>query len=239
MKNLILALAILLNFSSVFASDFPDDSSLEFMKGILSDSGIRGPSYLEISDNLRQLAMKYPTMAEVIEYGVTPQNRSLLVLKISMKNLQTKTGQAIYIGGSIHGNEYLNIEDRLPAWFLENRENPEIKKYLSNGGVIYIAPILNPDGYDRRERENDHGVDLNRDYTVVKAGVTGFHEIETKNLTNYLIKDLEKSAKKLQGLLIIIAALVLCCFLGHLQDPKFHLLIKPSTNSLDQSCRKI
>lgn len=173
---------------AALASDFPDDPLAKFLS-IDSDSGIRGPAYSKIVEELKSLEDSYGDYAQLVTYGKTVQGKPLTLIKIGKKNVTSS--KAVYIGGSIHGDEYLNIEDRLPRWFLEQTANSgTISSYLDQGGVIYIAPILNPDGYDSRDRENRNGVDLNRDYTVLQANVQGFKETETRSLFEYLSRDL-------------------------------------------------
>lgn len=197
MKKLIalLGLCLVLNAN---ATDFPDDAGLMKLLGIDSDSGIRGPVYSKIVDELKNLEGSYPEFAQVITYGKSLGGRPLTLIKIAKKGIAVTNPTAVYIGGSIHGDEYLNIEDRLPRWFLEQTAGANsISTFLSQGGVIYVAPILNPDGYDSRDRENQRGVDLNRDYTVVMARVEGFKEPETKSLVDYLKQDIQTSSRKL------------------------------------------
>ncbi len=178
------------------ATDFPDDPLLGLMFD--SDSGIQGPAYSKIVDELNQIAATHAAVAKVHRYGTSPQGRPLTLIKIARPGA-TVTMPAIYIGGSIHGNEYLNIEDRLPRWFAEAAEQPGVvANYLAQGGAIYIAPILNPDGYDRRRRANSRGVDLNRDYTVLAANVTGLKETETKSLVDFLNADLALNRQRLE-----------------------------------------
>jgi predicted deacylase len=180
---------MLLSFSA-FATDFPDG---QMLYEIDSDSQIRGPSYREIVRELDSLAAKYPKLASVYRYGKSVKGEDLTLIKISKPNT---SGPAVYIGGSIHGNEYLNIEDRLPAFFLMNTS--KISAFLDKGGAIYIAPILNPDGYDRRERENVNNVDLNRDFTVRRAGVVGFKQPETASLSKFLQEELARDKRTLK-----------------------------------------
>jgi succinylglutamate desuccinylase len=212
MKNILLT-ALLTLSSLSFASDFPDDPMMSMI--FKSDSGIRGPVYDKIVSSLKELEIQYADKAQVITYGQTINNRPLTIVKIAHQNILQAAGTpAIYIGGSIHGDEYLNIEDRLPQWILENSEkSPAIKSFLDAGGAFYIAPILNPDGYDARERENAHNVDLNRDYTVLMAGVQGFKEPETRALYDYLARDLEKTQRQLK------VALDYHCCIGALLYP--------------------
>jgi predicted deacylase len=193
-----LSLTLLFISISALATDFPDDPLLLSLLGIDSDSRIKGPPYSEIVDSLKSLETSHPETVQVITYGKTLKKRPLTIVKIALKNVAPKLA-AIYIGGSIHGDEYLNIEDRLPAWFVaQSITDSAVATYLKKGGAIYIAPILNPDGYEKRERENGRGVDLNRDYTVKEAGVEGFKEIETSSLKSFLEKDLENDQRKLE-----------------------------------------
>ncbi len=151
-----------------------------------------------IVTELQRLARAYPQMAKVVTYGQSPGGKPLSLIKIE-DSQSSKTLPAVYIGGTIHGNEYLNIEDRLPAWFLQQSQVPgNVAKFLTEGGAIYIAPILNPDGYDRRRRENNRGVDLNRDFPVKAADVDGLKEVETSSLVRYLETDLAQDGRKLE-----------------------------------------
>jgi hypothetical protein len=143
MKNIYFLYLLIFSLSAL-GTDFPDG---EFPWIFKSDSQIRGPAYAKIVEDLEELEANHPDYAQVINYGVTPQGRNLVLIKISKKDLRPSSSKPIYIGGSIHGDEYLNIEDRLPRWFLEQGLHiDDIKNFLDEGGIIYIAPILNPDG---------------------------------------------------------------------------------------------
>ena len=185
--------------SAALATDFPDNRQKASM--IKSDSGIRGPSYTKIMEELKDIESNYPSISQYIVYGTSVGGRPLSIIKIAKKKV-TSTLPAIYIGGSIHGDEYLNIEDRLPRWFVEqSKKSGPIATYLDRGGAIYVAPILNPDGYDRRRRKNNI------------AGVEGFKQPETNLLVSFLAEDLEKSQRKLE------VALDYHCCIGALLYP--------------------
>jgi hypothetical protein len=160
---------------------------------LFSDSGIDGPPYREIYDNMGALAATHASWAAVADYGRTPGGRDLRVIKIQAPGANRRDARpAVLISGSTHGNEYLNIEDRLPQWLLENRtRSPGLRRYLAAGGVIYVVPILNPDGYDRDTRGNGNGVDLNRDFDLVPVSEDNFREVETRSLVEFLDRDFE------------------------------------------------
>lgn len=163
--------------------------------GLESDSGIHGPKYAELVSYFSTLPQKYPGFVQVNQYGTTAKGRPLLVIRIAFPT-QYRTrlahNPAILISGSTHGDEYLNIEDRLPEWFLkEGIHDPAIQPFFQAGGMLYIVPIFNPDGYDARQRGNSTGQDLNRDFTVRQANFTGFRQIETKAVRDLIATQLK------------------------------------------------
>lgn len=168
-------------------------------QGDKSDSGIRGPAYEKIVEELELLATAHPTLAAKFQYGTSLGGRPLVALKVARKSVvPTATSKAILIAGTIHGNEYLNIEDRLPRWMLtEGMTDPGVKKFLDDGGAVYFVPILNPDGYAARDRENRNGKDLNRDFTVRRRNFFGFKQNETKALSEFLSDEIQSSSRKL------------------------------------------
>lgn len=211
------------NIGSVQAADL-SMGELEF----LSDSGIYGRPYAEIVSELDQLVVQYPAYAEKVQYGTTAGGLPLMVLKIAKKSIVNPLtdAKAILIAGAIHGNEFLNIEDRLPSWFLtEGLKNEEIQKYFDEGGAVYIAPILNPDGYAKRIRTNLNKKDLNRDFTVRRKNHFAFKEIETKALSEWLADEIQVSGRKLA-----VTMDYHCCIGAVLRPWSFKTSNPPSTD---------
>ncbi|HRK01082.1 MAG TPA: M14 family zinc carboxypeptidase [Oligoflexia bacterium] len=165
--------------------------------GIESDSGIHGPNYGDQIQELKNLEAEFAGVGQYVEYGKTVEGRPLAMLRIGGTQVDESTlgGKAVYIGGATHGDEYLNIEDRLARIFLtewaqgDRSTMPELQRFVAEGGVIYIAPILNPDGYEGRYRENRNGVDLNRDFGLPPENLPGFTQPETRSLVTTLQRD--------------------------------------------------
>lgn len=191
-RNLMHSAATLVICYLIATSPSNADSEIEYF----SDSNIEGPSYEEIVATHHSLTLAYSGWASISTYGQTLEGRALTVIRIQNPNVteggphQNRPG--VLISGAIHGNEYLNIEDRLAGWFLANKDlSPGLMHYLDAGGVIYVIPIMNPDGYANRERGNANGVDLNRDFDLVPTNEANFHEVETSSLRTYLEQELK------------------------------------------------
>lgn len=164
---------------------------------VFADSNIRGPKYEKIIQSMVQLSTASKGQAEFIEYGKSVSGRPLGLIKIYDQEyggiLKRK---AVVVTGAHHGWEYLNIADRLPAWFLAG-ESETIRGFIQRGGVIYVVPIMNPDGYERRRRYNDNDFDLNRDYPLPLARHAGMTQPEISNFLKFLDRDLKKDESKL------------------------------------------
>ncbi len=173
-----------------------------------SDSGIHGPKYSEILKTMERWQAAYPTITRLEQYGTSVKGKPLKMLIVGKNHKkQNRTRPTLIMSGSTHGNEYLNIEDRLPEILLNDTKNEgPVKSFIEKEGVFVFIPILNPDGYDSRERENSHGVDLNRDWDVKAANFKGFKEVETKALATKL-----NNLKSEMGLSLNVTVDYHCC----------------------------
>lgn len=174
MKWLLLVLTLVLSLSA-FAGDVID-----------SDSGIKGPKYSEILNTMDSWKAEHPSLVSVEEYGKSVQGRPLKMVIVGKKRFRSNQARpTLIMSGSTHGNEYLNLEDRIPEALLNEAETMgSVRNYIEQGGMFLFIPIMNPDGYDARQRENAHGVDLNRDWDVKAAHFKGFKEVETRALVS-------------------------------------------------------
>lgn len=201
-------LAVVASWGTVCVAD-----SLEW-----SDSGIKGPKYAAILSDIERLRNEYSDIASITDYGQSVQGRTLrmlVVMKRLGKNATFVDRPTLLMSGSTHGNEYLNIEDRLPEELLKRSKlkGSNVAEFLDRGGAFVFVPILNPDGYEGRRRENAHGTDLNRDWDVKPAGFKGFKEVETRSLATTL-----ESMHKNEGLDFKITVDYHCC-IGALLHP--------------------
>jgi len=196
MKWFLFVLIVLLSVST-FAQETED-----------SDSGIQGPKYSEILETMEKWQSNYPSITKLEQYGTSVKGKPLKMLIVGKnQKKQNRLRPTLVMSGSTHGNEYLNIEDRLPEILLnDSKSKGPVKNFIENDGVFIFIPILNPDGYDARKRENANGEDLNRDWDVKAANFKGFKEAETKTLASKI-----NSLKSDLGLKLEVTVDYHCC----------------------------
>jgi hypothetical protein len=161
-----------------------------FAHGEKRDSWIYGPAYTEIIESLRQISIDYPEYTEFINYGKGEAGTELYGLMI--KDKSAVTTRLSLITGAHHGNEYLNIADRLPGLIVKDLASgsKNFNLYFKTGGSILVTPIVNAWGYTKRTRANSAGQDLNRDYSLLNRPSTGFTHSEVKSLNLYVKRKL-------------------------------------------------
>ncbi len=168
--------AVLCSIACIVGAGAPGEAETDSR---LTSSGVPRPPYQAIYDSLGNLARRHPGWINAIDYGMTPEGRPLRLVKLQNPALAVDglLRPAVLITGATHGNEYLHIEDRLPQWFFSARDtSPGVARFFAKGGVLYVIPIMNPDGYDHGKRDNSHGADLNRDFDLVLPGEAKFQE---------------------------------------------------------------
>jgi carboxypeptidase T len=126
----------------------------------------------EVSDYMDELAARHPGLATVRELGTSLEGQSIRALEISRGGTLT-----IVLDGAHHAREWISvmvpicIADRLVR---RADSDTRIRRILETVR-FFIVPIVNPDGYRyswtvdrywRKNRRGDHGVDLNRNYSV-------------------------------------------------------------------------
>lgn len=129
---------------------------------------------------VHDLAAAQPERVQVLEYGKSVNGEPLLMMLIQGPAARPKP--AVWIGGDIHGNEWIgNRMVMAVAELLLRGDDPEIKAALAELD-FYLDPCLNPDGYRATWehaqagditapmlpvcRKNAHGVDLNRNWPM-------------------------------------------------------------------------
>jgi hypothetical protein len=109
---------------------------------------------------------QYPDLFHYESIGLTVQNRNMWVCKLSNGVSQDSGKIEVRYIGAIHGDESVGTENclRFAEDLLTNWQvDPELST-LMNHYVIWMLPLLNPDGQAAMTRGNAHGIDLNRSF---------------------------------------------------------------------------
>jgi hypothetical protein len=155
-------------------------------------------SYIEMTNELQNIANNYSNIAKLYELGNSVLDRTIWGLKITDNPDLEENEPEVRICGCHHGNEIMSVElPLLLAWHLvENYSiNPEIKDLIDNR-EIWIIPLVNPDGRMATPvptRRNANRVDLNRDYGYMWDGSGGspspFSQPETQAIRNHALEN--------------------------------------------------
>lgn len=159
-----------------------------------SSSRIQGPRYEEILKNLNELPGS--DYHQMIEYGRSAEDRPLVVYRFMKPAGERNSGPrnrrpVLLLTGAIHGSEYLAIVHRLTETFIRDlqAENPNpLKSALEAGAVLYVIPVVNPDGYEAYSRFNSDCKDLNRDFPGKETH--GMSQPEVKQWLSFLEQEL-------------------------------------------------
>jgi succinylglutamate desuccinylase len=212
----LLCFIFILNSELIGANYFPqtkfeDPRNIGPGKVGRSDSGIDYPPYETIVQKMISLTGNNTEYSKLINIGLSEDKVNTYGILISNKKIKIKN--LILITGATHGNEFLNIANKLPEAFLDQR-NKSFYSFYNRGGAFFIIPIVNPYGYSNRVRYNINGVDLNRDFTNVITNVVRFTQKETQNYANFLEDFLKQTNANLN-----ISVDYHCCYAGALLYP--------------------
>ncbi len=159
------------------------------LETILSLFLMQAPSasnYEKVVQQIEQIAAQNPANAEVFTMGINNQGQPIKGLKIGNGTINS------LVVGTHHGNEYGSTAVALG--FAQSLAQAPIV-----GQTVYIVPVLNISGYNRKDRfessTSSQVVDANRDYpSPCKAG------------PNFKLKSTEALAKFVDEKNIIISA---------------------------------
>ncbi len=147
-------------------------------KSRAGDNSGKYHSYAEVNAELTEMAKKYPKIAKVQKIGKSFEGRDVYALRISGAGTK-KVPKAIFMG-THHAREWIATE--VPIYIareLLNKYGKDNKiTELVNNRVVFIVPVVNPDGlqwsqteysYWRKNRNDNggsskKGVDPNRNY---------------------------------------------------------------------------
>ncbi|KAL7306812.1 hypothetical protein TKK_0000976 [Trichogramma kaykai] len=161
-------------------------------------------NYTELTRILHDLQSNYPDIARVYSIGKSVKARELWVIELTSPSDKNRgehdpdKPEMKYIG-NMHGNEVVSRELLLllARYLCENYGTDERVTKIMNSTTIHIMPSMNPDGYEVsipgdwdgvKGRNNDHDVDLNRNFPdqYVENQYNHVQEPETKAVMDWI-----------------------------------------------------
>jgi hypothetical protein len=166
---------------------------------IESASGIPGPGVHRQFVSAHNFASKNPALVTVEQFGAISENDfPLFMVRIGRPASPAAVNRpALYLSDLTHGNEYTGLVDKLQEQFVLNSTRLEtaVGKFISSGGIIYIVPVVNPWGYNKKTRKNANNIDLNRDFPVENDP----NKVPTQIETKLLIEQIQKVVRRDQA----------------------------------------
>ncbi len=124
----------------------------------------------ELETQLEEIASAYPQIAQLYPIGTSYQERALWCMELTNPQIpeEEKTGIAVF--GNIHGGERESAACAMYfAWWMATQSGTQRVQDILDNYVVYVVPVINPDGYEQsfvyNTRQNLRPRDLNGDGT--------------------------------------------------------------------------
>lgn len=134
------------------------------------DWSVRYP-YAELESQLSEINQTYPEITSLYPIGHSWQERTLWCMELTDPSVDKADKTGVAVMANIHGGERESAACAMYfAWWLaENSQTERVAQILSDY-VVYIVPVINPDGYEQsfvcNTRQNLRPVDANGDGTA-------------------------------------------------------------------------
>lgn len=104
---------------------------------------------------LDSLAEAYPKVATTYSIGHSWRERPIWCIEISSVSSRNKKVEVAVIG-NIHGGEKESGESAayVAWWLIMNYDNDPTAKQVLDNYIVYVVPVMNPDGYAYNTRSN-------------------------------------------------------------------------------------
>ncbi|MBN2620605.1 T9SS type A sorting domain-containing protein [candidate division WOR-3 bacterium] len=122
-------------------------------------------TYEQIRDSMIVLANTY-SFFHLETLGVSHQGRLLLAMRISDNADVDEDEPPLHLEGNIHGDEKIawGVNFCMLSYLASHYATDTLVQRLVDTREIWIAPLVNPDGYYNNSRYNGRGVDVNRNW---------------------------------------------------------------------------
>ena len=127
-------------------------------------------TYAELEAQMEAIAATWPEIAQLYPIGTSVQGRRLWCLELTGPESPGEDRVGIAVLANIHGGERESASSAMYfAWWLANESQTARVQAILNKCTVYVAPVLNPDGYEQsfifNTRQNLRPRDRNGDGT--------------------------------------------------------------------------
>lgn len=158
-------------------------------------------TFAELEAQMDAVAQAYPQITEKFEIGRSWQERALWCVKLTDETIPNEDKIGVAVFGNIHGGERESASCAMYFmwWLALNAEEAYVADLLDNY-VIYVVPVINPDGYEQsfviNTRQNLRPRDLNGDGVPFSDPYT---DIDGDGYIAYLITGTAEDAEWLEN----------------------------------------
>ena len=122
-------------------SEIPDGLDIDWNKRC---------TFAELEAQLSAMAEQYPDITELYSIGTSWQERDLWCLEITNEKIPAEEKTGIGVLANIHGGERESASSAMyTAWWLTLCSDDAYVKGLLDSYIVYVIPVINPDGYEQ------------------------------------------------------------------------------------------
>lgn len=107
-------------------------------------------TYAELEAQMEAIAATWPEIAQLYPIGTSVQGRRLWCLELNAPETSGENRVGIAVLANIHGGERESASSAMYfTWWLANESQTARVQAILNKCTVYVAPVLNPDGYEQ------------------------------------------------------------------------------------------
>lgn len=125
-------------------------------------------SFDQLEDQLEAMAEQNPEIARLYPIGTSYQERNIWCLELTNPEIPAEEKTGIGVFANIHGGERESASSAMYfAWWMVTEQASQQVKDILDDYIVYVIPVINPDGYVQSSvyntRQNMRPRDLNGD----------------------------------------------------------------------------
>lgn len=149
---------------------------------------------LELAERLRGLEKRCKKIIKVEKIGKSTLQKTINAIRVSKAVGKGGVLPKVKIIGNVHGDEPTGrvFTVALAEWLCDMMEKDSKASDVLSKVDLWLIPTMNPDGFEKKQRENSKGVDLNRDFpdrfSSKSMERSGKEQIETQLMMDWILE---------------------------------------------------